>query len=75
MESLFAVLAAGLVLGKHAAWTALLGGVAVMGGVPLTRREREGVQPRRGGRRGEDRREAECDERSSTRRRGRSTTA
>jgi drug/metabolite transporter (DMT)-like permease len=38
LESLFAVLAAALLLGERVAWTSVAGGVAVVAGVMLTRR-------------------------------------
>jgi drug/metabolite transporter (DMT)-like permease len=38
MESFFAVLAAALLLGERVAWTSVVGGVAVIAGVLLTRR-------------------------------------
>jgi drug/metabolite transporter (DMT)-like permease len=40
MESLFAVLAATLLLGERVALTSVVGGVAVVAGVLLTRRRR-----------------------------------
>lgn len=40
LESFVAVLAAAVMLGEHVEWTSLVGGVAVAGGVLLTRRHR-----------------------------------
>ena len=42
MESFFAVLFAALLLAERVEWTALVGGVAVVAGVLLTRRARAG---------------------------------